>query len=107
MVARAKAFTKAALWKHAAPGTIEALLVPYYLEETRRSNGAAAEKLKDQETEERARVQAGAMNAGLRHSRLCLVSWVRYKVTRKGAESRIAAKIRRRSRPECSTGCIR
>jgi hypothetical protein len=28
VVARAKAFTKAALWRHAAPGTVEVLLVP-------------------------------------------------------------------------------
>jgi hypothetical protein len=83
VVARAKAFTKAALWKHAAPGTIEALLVPYFLEETRRSNGAVtAEKLKEQETEEaRARVQA-ALDERRPLGTTCLVSWVRYKVVR-------------------------
>ena len=83
VVARAKAFTKAALWKHAAPGTIEALLVPYYLEETRRSNGAvSAEKLKEQETEEaRARVQA-ALDERRPLGATCLVNWVRYKAVR-------------------------
>jgi baseplate J-like protein len=83
VVARAKAFTKAALWKHAAPGTIEALLVPYYLEETQRSHGAVtAEKLKEQETEEaRARVQA-ALDERRPLGTTCLVSWVRYKVVR-------------------------
>jgi Baseplate J-like protein len=83
VVARAKAFTKAALWKHAAPGTIEALLVPYYLEETRRSNGAvSAEKLKEQETEEaRARVQE-ALDERRPLGTTCLVNWVRYKAVR-------------------------
>ena len=83
VVARARAFTKAALWKHAAPGTIEALLVPYYLEETRRSNGAVtAEKLKEQETEEaRARVQA-ALDERRPLGTTCLVNWVRYKAVR-------------------------
>src|SRR5215510_9782781 len=73
VVARAKAFTKAALWKHAAPGTVEALLVPYYLEESRRSNGAVtAEKLKEQETEDERRPLGTT----------CLVNWVKYKVVR-------------------------
>ncbi|MGH9756010.1 MAG: putative baseplate assembly protein [Blastocatellia bacterium] len=83
VVARAKAFTKASLWKHAAPGTVEALLVPYYLEETRRSNGAVtAEKLREQETEEaRARVQA-ALDERRPLGTTCLVNWVRYKTVR-------------------------
>ena len=83
VVARAKAFTKAALWKHAALGTVEALLVPYYLEEARRSNGAVtAEKLKEQETEEaRARVQA-ALDERRPLGTTCLVNWVKYKVVR-------------------------
>ena len=83
VVARAKAFTKAALWKHAALGTVETLLVPYYLEEARRSNGAvSAEKLKEQETEEaRARVQA-ALDERRPLGTTCLVNWVRYKTVR-------------------------
>jgi hypothetical protein len=83
VVARAKAFTKAALWKHATPGTVEALLVPYYLEEARRSNGAVtAEKLKEQETEEaRSRVQA-ALDERRPLGTTCLVNWVRYKTVR-------------------------
>lgn len=83
VVARAKAFTRAALWKHAAPGTVETLLVPYYLEEAQRSNGAvSAEKLKEQETEEaRARVQA-ALDERRPLGTACLVNWVRYKTVR-------------------------
>ncbi len=83
VVARSKAFTKAALWKHAALGTVEALLVPYYLEEERRSNGAVTvEKLKEQETEEaRARVQA-ALDERRPLGTTCLVNWVRYKTVR-------------------------
>jgi hypothetical protein len=80
VVARAKAFTRSALWKHAAPGTVETLLVPYYLEEERRSNGAvSAEKLREQETEDaRARVQA-ALDERRPLGTTCLVNWVRYK----------------------------
>jgi hypothetical protein len=83
VVARAKAFTRAALWKHAAPGTVETLLVPYYLEEARRSNGAvSADKLKEQETEDaRARVQ-GALDERRPLGTECLVNWVRYKTIR-------------------------
>ncbi len=83
VVARARAFTKASLWKHAAPGTVEALLVPYYLEETWRSNGAVtAEKLKEQETEEaRGRVQT-ALDERRPLGTTCLVNWVRYKTVR-------------------------
>jgi hypothetical protein len=83
VVARAKAFTRAALWKHAAPGTVETLLVPYYLEEERRSNGVvSAEKLKEQETEDaRARVQA-TLDERRPLGTACLVNWVRYKTVR-------------------------
>jgi baseplate J-like protein len=83
VVARAKAFTRAALWKHAAPGTVETLLVPYYLEESRRSDGAvSADKLKEQETEDaRARVQA-ALDERRPLGTECLVNWVRYKTVR-------------------------
>ncbi|HKQ77846.1 MAG TPA: putative baseplate assembly protein [Blastocatellia bacterium] len=82
-VARARVFTKAALWKHAPPGTVEALLVPYYLEENQRSNGAvSAEKLKEQETEEaRVRVQA-ELDERRPLGTTCLVNWVRYKTVR-------------------------
>lgn len=82
-VARARAFTKAALWKHAPPGTVEVLLAPYYLEETQRSNGAVtAERLKEQETEEaRAQIQA-ALDERRPLSTTCLVNWVRYKTVR-------------------------
>jgi hypothetical protein len=83
VVARAKAFTRSALWKHAAPGTVETLLVPYYLEEARRSNGAvSAEKLKEQETEDaRARVQE-TLDERRPLGTACLVNWVRYKTVR-------------------------
>ena len=82
-VERARAFTKAALWKHAPAGTVEVLLVPYYLEEDKRSNGAVtAEKLKEQETEDaRLRIQE-ALDERRPLGTTCLVNWVRYKTVR-------------------------
>ncbi len=51
-VARAKAFTKATLWAHAPPGTIEVLLVPYVPEELRTGGRVTEEQLKAHETDE-------------------------------------------------------
>ncbi len=51
-VARAKAFTQAAVWKHALPGTIEVVLVPF-IPDDQRPNGRVTEKaLKAHETDE-------------------------------------------------------
>jgi hypothetical protein len=82
-VARAKAFTKAALRRHAQPGTIEVLLVPWYLPDDERSNGAVtAARLNEQETEEaRARIQA-ALDERRPLGTTCQVNWVRYKTVR-------------------------
>lgn len=51
-VARAKAFTKAALWVHARPGTVEVLLVPHVPEEMRPGGRVTEEQLKAHETAE-------------------------------------------------------
>lgn len=58
-VARAKAITRAALWAHAAPGTVEVLLVPYVPEAQRGGGQLTAEVLRGHETEAvRAQIQA-------------------------------------------------
>jgi hypothetical protein len=80
VVARAKAFTKAALWRHAQAGTVEVLLVPHYLEEHQRGGGAvSAARMREQETDD-ARARIAAMLDGRRPlGTWCLVNWVRYK----------------------------
>jgi len=81
-VARAKAFTKAMLWTHAAPGTVEVLLVPYLNEELRGGGQVTVERLKQLETEEaRAKIQR-SLDERRPLGTTCLVNWVRYKTVR-------------------------
>jgi hypothetical protein len=76
---RAKAFTKATLWVHASPGTVEVLLVPYHPEDMRGGGQTTAARLKEQETEEtRAGIQQ-ALDERRPLGTTCLVNWVRYK----------------------------
>ena len=93
-VIRAKAFTKAALWRHAAPGTIEVLLVPNVPEEVKSGDKISLEDLQNQATDEaRADVRL-ALNERRPLGTTCLVNWVRYKkvsvraraVTHRGAD---------------------
>jgi hypothetical protein len=84
-IARAKAFTKAALWVHAPPGTIEVLLVPSLPEEVRGSGPVTAGQLKEYETEEaRASIQQ-SLDERRPLGTTCLVNWVRYKSVRVSA----------------------
>lgn len=78
-VARAKAFTKARLWTHAAPGTVEVLLVPFVPEEALAGGQATAEMLRQHQTEEaRVRIQK-ALDQRRPLGTTCLVDWVRHK----------------------------
>src|SRR5207248_2926752 len=59
-VARARAFTRAALWRHARPGTVEVLLVPDLPPEVRGPDdqGVTSEAIAEHQTEEaRRRIQ--------------------------------------------------
>ena len=76
-IARAKAFTRSALWKYAAPGTVEVLLVPYLPEEMRLQ--VKVEDLKMQETGEALARAAEALDERRPLGTTCLVNWVRYK----------------------------
>lgn len=81
-VARAKAFTRAALWKHATPGTVELLLVPSFprLE----SNGwkiSAAELAAQATPAVRAQLHE-IIDERSPLGTTCLVNWVRYKTVR-------------------------
>lgn len=78
-VARAKAFTTAALWKHAPAGTVEVLLVPFVPDDQRGGGRVSAAVLKEQETEEvRTRLQA-LLDQRRPLGTSCRVQWVRYK----------------------------
>ncbi|HSK73091.1 MAG TPA: baseplate J/gp47 family protein, partial [Pyrinomonadaceae bacterium] len=79
IVARAKAFTKAMLWRHAQPGTIEVLLVPNVPEEQRPNGAVTLEALKAQETDEARQVIRRALDERRPLGTVCLVNWVRYK----------------------------
>ncbi len=84
-VARAKAFTKAELWAHAQPGTVEVLLVP----ELPAAPGAAGEagpvdaaRLAALERQEvRAQILA-ALDERRPLGTTCLVNWARYKTVK-------------------------
>ena len=84
-VARAKAFTKARLWTHATPGTVEVLLVPFVPDEALAGGRATAETLRQHQTEEaRLRIQ-NSLDARRPLGTTCLVDWVRYKTVGVGA----------------------
>ncbi len=81
-VARAKAFTKAMLWVHASPGTIEVLLVPYVPEEQRAGGVVTEEELKAQESDEALQSIQRSLDERRPLGTMCLVNWVRYKKVR-------------------------
>lgn len=81
-VARARAFTRARLWRHAQPGTVEVLLVPYVHEEKRGGGEITAGRLKELQTEAvRARIQQ-ALDERRPLGTTSVVSWVRHKTVR-------------------------
>ncbi len=81
-VARAKAFTKATLWVHAVPGTIEVLLVPF-VPEAQRPGGVVTEAdLKANQTEETLANIREALGERRPLGTTLLVNWVRYKDVR-------------------------
>ncbi|HEX8249832.1 MAG TPA: putative baseplate assembly protein [Pyrinomonadaceae bacterium] len=78
-VTRAKAFTKAMLWQHAAPGTIEVLLVPSVPEQQRAGGVVTLETLQAQETDEARQLIRRALDERRPLGTVCLVNWVHYK----------------------------
>jgi hypothetical protein len=78
-VIRAKAFTKAAIWTYAMPGTVEVLLVPHVPEEMQSGGRVTIEKLIEQETEEASLRIQKILNERRPLGTVCLVSWVKYK----------------------------
>jgi hypothetical protein len=77
-VARAKAFTRSSLWRHATAGTVDVLLVPFVEGASRIS----AEEMQQHEAEPvRAQVLA-ALNERRPLGTSCFVNWTRYKTVR-------------------------
>jgi len=84
---RAKAFTKASLWKHAAPGTVEVLLVPFLPGADDGSVSVTEDKLRERETAEaKDRIQK-SLDERRPLGTSCQVNWVRTKPVR--AEARV------------------
>jgi hypothetical protein len=78
-VNRAKAFTKATLWVHARPGTIEVILVPHLPESQRGRGQLTANTLRQHQTESaRSQIQQ-ALDKRRPLGTTCLVSWASYK----------------------------
>lgn len=78
-VDRVHAFTKAMLWNHASPGTVEVLLVPYIPDEQRVKGWVRAEILRVHETEPARKQIQDALDERKPLGTTCLVNWVRYK----------------------------
>lgn len=78
-VGRAKAFTKAEVWRHAQPGTVEVLLVPYIREEDRGGGQVTVEELMArQDPDAIARIQQ-VLDERRPLGTTCQVNWGRYK----------------------------
>jgi len=77
-VSRARAFTKAALWTYATPGTVEVVLVPS-VDEAQRQGAITIEQLQSLQTNEsRDRIQT-ALDERRPLGTNCVVNWARYK----------------------------
>ncbi len=81
-VARAKAITRADLWVHAVPGTVEVLLVPQVSDDAQASGLISAEELRNHATSEaRAQVQT-TLDERRPLGTTCIVNWARLKTVR-------------------------
>ncbi|HYV47633.1 MAG TPA: hypothetical protein VFA20_22395 [Myxococcaceae bacterium] len=80
-VSRARAFTRASLWRHAAPGTVEVLLVPDLPPEVRGPDdeGVTAEALRDHQSEEARRRIQDELDARKTMGTEVAASWTRLK----------------------------
>lgn len=78
-VSRAKAFTKASLWTHAVPGTVDVLLVPDVREEETGGGPVTAALLRSRETVDTLSRITEELDSRKPLGTTCLVNWVRYK----------------------------
>lgn len=78
-VARAKAFTKAALWNHAAPGTVEVVLVPAVADREPLDGPLPAARLREYHVESALARIREVLDERKPLGTTCLVTWARYK----------------------------
>ncbi|MBW7885115.1 MAG: putative baseplate assembly protein, partial [Caldilineaceae bacterium] len=78
-VARSRAFTRAALWRHAVPGTVEVLLVPQVPSEEWVDGRLTAEQLRARAAEEIRSQIKQALDERRPLGTTCVVSWTKYK----------------------------
>lgn len=83
-IARARAFTQAALWAYAVPGTVELVIVPS-LPQPGGEASVTAEQLHGLETELARRQVTEAIAARQALATSCVVEWARYKRVRVNA----------------------
>lgn len=82
-VARARAFTKAELWRHAKLGTVEVLLVPRLGNvDTRGGNRITNDSLRAVETDSVRDIILATLEERRALGTACLVNWVRYKTVK-------------------------
>jgi Baseplate J-like protein len=89
-VSRARAFTKAALWAHAAPGTVEVLLVPHIPEQDRPGGRVTFDLIAPYRTEEARRHIEVELDERRPMAMNCLVNWASYKSVR--VKARVVAR---------------
>jgi hypothetical protein len=80
-VTRARALTKAGLWRHAQPGSVEVLLVPH-LSEGEREGPVTAQRLHEHETEVARQQILSALEERRPLGTTCEVNWTRYKTVK-------------------------
>ena len=78
-VARAKALTRAALWRHAALGTVEVLLVPHLTEDEQQEGRVTVAMLHEHETEAAYNQIQSALDERRPLGTTCVVNWANYK----------------------------
>lgn len=81
-VIRARALTKAALWKHAQAGTVEMLIVPHLPEDERGPGQVTAERLRNHETDVARQQVQSALDERRPLGTTCEVNWARYKTVK-------------------------
>lgn len=78
-VSRAKAFTKLDIWRHAAPGTVQVLLVPSMDEEFRPGQSVDGGRLAAAESKEALQRTQDVLDRRRPLATICQVDWARYK----------------------------
>ncbi|HYI21812.1 MAG TPA: baseplate J/gp47 family protein [Candidatus Limnocylindrales bacterium] len=80
-VARARAFTQAALWRHATPGTVEVVIVPA-LPDPSGASGVSAAQLVELQSEEARQTVVRSIDERRPLGTQSVVTWARYKIVR-------------------------